>query len=171
MLRKIKIYGSQVLERQAEPVSEFNDSIKKLAIDMIETLKNAGGLGLSAPQVGISKQLIVIKFPAEGAELNDGYSAIINPQLTISGDSVVIEEGCLSFPGIFVKIPRRRFTEVIAYNINGDQISGSFEELNARVLQHEVDHLNGILITDRMSILTRTMLSSKLKKLSILSKR
>jgi len=171
MLYKIKIYGAPVLEKQAEPISEFNDKIKKLAMDMIETLKTAGGLGLAAPQVGISKQLIVVRFKVQGEELKDEYSVIINPSLTISGDILVTEEGCLSFPGIFVKIPRKRFTEIVGYNINGKPITGKFEELNARVLQHEVDHLNGILITDRMSRLTRTLISNKLKNLQKLRKR
>ncbi|MGQ9705467.1 MAG: peptide deformylase [bacterium] len=171
MLLKIKIFGSPILQKQAETVSEFDKKVKKLAYDMIDTLKNVGGLGLSAPQVGISKQIIVVRFKIEGAEIIDDYSAIINPQLTISGDNVVIEEGCLSFPGIFVKIPRKRFTEVAGFNTNGKFVTGSFEELNARILQHEVDHLNGILITDRISRFTRMIINSKLNNLSKVGKK
>jgi len=165
MIFKIVIYGDPVLREFAGEVCEFNGEIKDLAHNMVETLDYATGLGLAAPQVGISKRVIVVKFPVEGAEIDNDYSVLINPTLTISGENLIMEEGCLSFPEIFAEIPRRKFTEVEAFNISGEPVSGSYEELNARILQHEVDHLNGILFIDRMSKHTRKAIDSKLNEL------
>jgi peptide deformylase len=155
---EIKEYGEPVLRGKALPVKEIIPEILNLIKDMAETMFADSGVGLAAPQVGISKRIIVI----DGEE--DGLIALINPLIVKSEGELVEEEGCLSIPGIYSQVKRSSKVTVKALNENGDSIEVTKEGITARALQHEIDHLNGILFIDRIGRTERQILLNKLKK-------
>jgi len=155
---EIKKYPASVLGKKAEKVKEVSAEIRKLIDDMIETLISSQGVGLAAPQVGESKRIIIIK---EG----ENFKVFINPRIVKkSKDVEPREEGCLSFPGLFINIKRSRKVEVVALNKNGEEVNISADGFTARVLQHEVDHLDGILFINRISLWQRLRLNRELKQ-------
>lgn len=160
----ICIYGDPVLRKKALPVNSFDDKLKSFISDMIETMVKEDGVGLAAPQVGESIRVVVID-PTGGE--NDPY-ILINPEITfLSEETEVNEEGCLSLPGVTLKVMRSIRVSVKALDQNGKEfIIENAEGLLARALQHEIDHLDGIMIIDHVSALQRKMLSGKLKKLA-----
>lgn len=142
MVREILKYPSPILKRKSEKVREINDEIKKLAGDMIETLKKSGGVGLAAPQIGESKRIIIVK-----------TEAFINPEISKrTKETEIAEEGCLCIPGLYLKIKRAKKVEVKALDINGNKVEIKAEGLPARIFQHEIDHLDGILIINRIGL-------------------
>lgn len=141
-LRNIRKQSDPVLRKQTVPVSRFNDQLHRLLDDMIETMLEADGVGLAAPQVGISKRIVVIKDEEEILE-------IINPEIIESAGESVDVEGCLSFPGVFAEVPRFARVEVKGKDRTGKELMISGEGFLSRVLQHEIDHLHGILFIDR----------------------
>ena len=155
---EIKEYGEPVLRGKALPVKEITPEILNLIKDMAETMYADSGVGLAAPQVGVSKRIIVI----DGEE--DGLIILINPMIIKSEGELVEEEGCLSIPGIYSQVKRSSQVTVKALNENGDQIEMTKEGLAARALQHEIDHLDGILFIDRIGRTERQILLNKLKK-------
>ena len=155
---EIKVYGEPVLREKALPVKEITPEILNLIKDMAETMYADSGVGLAAPQVGVSKRIIVI----DGEE--DGLIVLINPMIVKSEGEVVEEEGCLSLPGIYSQVKRSSKVTVKALDENGDPIEITKEGLTARALQHEIDHLDGILFIDRIGRMTRQILLNKLKK-------
>jgi len=155
---EIKEYGEPVLREKALPVKEVTPEILNLIKDMAETMYADSGVGLAAPQVGVSKSIIII----DGEE--DGLIVLINPMIVKSEGEVVAEEGCLSVPGIYSQVKRASKVTVKALNENGDPIEITKEALTARALQHEIDHLDGILFVDRIGRMERQMLLDKLKK-------
>jgi peptide deformylase len=161
---ELRYYGDPVLRKKAAPVEKFDDELRELASQMIETMHNSDGAGLAAPQVGISLRLAVID--ASGGE-SEPY-VVINPEIVSSSSECEdSEEGCLSMPGISLKINRPSSVTVKAQNENGDFYTiENAEGLLARALQHETDHLNGILFIDRVSPVQRALLKGKLKKIS-----
>ena len=141
-LRNIRLQGDPVLRKKAVPVARFNEQLHRLLDDMVETMIKAQGAGLAAPQVGISKRSIVLRD-------EDKILEIINPEITESeGESIDIE-GCLSFPGLYGEVPRSARVAVSGQDRGGREIRVSGEGFLARVLQHEIDHLHGILFVDR----------------------
>lgn len=141
-LRNIRLQGDPVLRKKAVPVARFNEQLHRLLDDMVETMIKAQGAGLAAPQVGISKRSIVLRD-------EDKILEIINPEITESeGESIDIE-GCLSFPGLYGEVPRSARVVVSGQDRAGREIRISGEGFLARVLQHEIDHLHGILFVDR----------------------
>ena len=155
---EIKEYGEPVLREKALPVKEITPGILNFIKDMAETMYADSGVGLAAPQVGVSKRIIIL----DGEE--DGLIVLINPVIVKSEGEVVEEEGCLSIPGIYSQVRRSSKVTVKALNENGDPIEITKEGLTARALQHEIDHLDGILFIDRIGRLKRTILLKKLKK-------
>ncbi len=155
---EIKEYGEPVLREKALPVKEITPEILNFIKDMAETMYTDSGVGLAAPQVGVSKRIIIVD------EEEDGLIVLINPVIVKSEGEVVGEEGCLSIPGIYSQVKRSSKVTVKALNENGDSIEITKEGLTARALQHETDHLNGILFIDRIGRLKRTILLKKLKK-------
>ncbi len=144
MILEIKKYPHPILRKKCKKVEKIDFEIKKLVEDLIETMQKNQGIGLSAPQVGVLKRVIVI-------QTKDGARDFINPQiLKKSKRKETLEEGCLSFPGIYLKIKRPAEIEIAAQSLEGP-IEEKFSGLEARVLQHEIDHLDGILILDRLS--------------------
>lgn len=163
MIYKIRIYGDPVLKKKAEPVTEINDEIKEILDNMLETMYASNGVGLAANQVGILKQLIVID---AGTKESPKPIKIINPIIIEkSKEKNEYEEGCLSFPGITEKIYRPAKVKIKFQDINNNEIIISFEGLEATAIQHEIDHLNGILFINRMSPIKRIMLDKKLKEI------
>ena len=155
---EIKEYGEPVLREKALPVEEVTPEILNLIKDMAETMYADSGVGLAAPQVGVSKRIILV----DGEE--DGLIVLINPMIVKSEGEVVAEEGCLSIPGVYSQVRRSSKVTVRALNENGDSIEITKEGLTARALQHEIDHLDGILFIDRIGRMERQILLNKLKK-------
>ncbi len=155
---EIKEYGEPVLREKALPLKEITPEILNLVKDMAETMYADSGVGLAASQVGVSKRIILV----DGEE--DGLIVLINPMIVKSEGEVVAEEGCLSIPGIYSQVKRASKVTVKALNENGDPIEITKEALIARALQHEIDHLDGILFVDRIGRMERQMLLDKLKK-------
>jgi peptide deformylase len=141
----IRIFGDPVLRERAVPVEDFDVALKGLAEAMIDAMREAPGVGLAAPQVGRPIQLIVFDVGDE-----DGARALANPILRDEWGDQLAEEGCLSLPGLYY--PVRRFERVAAegYDLEGHPVTIEAQDLLSRVLQHEVDHLNGVLFIDRL---------------------
>lgn len=155
---EIKEYGEPVLREKSLPVKEITPEILNLIRDMAETMYTAPGVGLAAPQVGVSKRIIII----DGEE--EGLIVLINPTMVKSEGEVIAEEGCLSIPGVYSEVKRSSKVTVKALNESGEPIKITKEGLLARALQHEIDHLEGILFVDRIGKLKRQLLLNKLKK-------
>lgn len=155
---EIKEYGEPILREKALPVEEITPEILNLIKDMAETMYTASGVGLAASQVGVPKRIILV----DGEE--DGLIVLINPMIIKSEGEVVEEEGCLSVPDIYSQVKRSSKVTIKALNENGDPIEITKEDLIARALQHEIDHLDGILFIDRIGRMERQILLNKLKK-------
>ncbi len=160
---KIVNYPSPVLLAVGKPVEDFNDELKKIVADMFETMYEAKGVGLAAPQVDESKRLFVMD--CSGGEDAAQKIAMINPEIIHVEGEQTGDEGCLSFPGIYVPVTRNFRAVVRAQDTAGDWFELDGEELTARCLLHETDHCDGIVFLDRMTILKREMAKRKIKKL------
>jgi peptide deformylase len=171
-------YGDPILRAKGKHIEEIDNRIRELAQNMIETMHAANGVGLAAPQVGESRQLTVLDVsqvedrPSTmklNGENTDPQSAmplvLINPEIDLGSETEMGTEGCLSFPEITGEIERAKSVTVRARNLGGEAIEIEATGFLARAIQHEVDHLNGILFIDRMSSAAKTSLSSKLKRL------
>ena len=160
---KIVKYPEAVLERPGEPVTDFSDELKQLVADMFETMYAAPGVGLAAPQVGVSKRIFVMdcsmgKDPAQKI-------AMINPEILSTEGEQSGEEGCLSFPGIFFDVKRPMWAVVRAQDVEGNTFEIDGMELTARCMLHETDHCDGILFLERTTPLKREMARRKIRKL------
>ncbi len=166
--RSIVIYGDPVLRKTCEPVEEIDRDVKNLVSDLTDTLKKARGLGLAAPQIGVSKRVFIVDLSV--IDLTASLTVFINPEIVETSDEEVeLEEGCLSFPGLYQKIIRPAKVTVRATDIDGNEFELQAEGMTARAILHEYDHLEGTLFIDRMTPFTRTMIKGKLKKLQIAS--
>lgn len=164
-VREIVLMGDPVLRRMAEEVQAFDDDLRALVRDMFETMYHAEGIGLAAPQIGISTRVIVIDIRKDGEE--GKQIALVNPRLAWSSDHTAKQsEGCLSIPGLEEVVERPAEVRVEGHDPHGEPVSISADELLARALQHEIDHLDGMLFLDRVSPLKRKMLLKKWKKKS-----
>jgi peptide deformylase len=164
MVRKIVKYGEAVLEKPAAPVTEYGTpQLKQLVADMFETMYAAKGVGLAAPQVGVSQRVTVIDTSVGEDETQK--LVMINPEIHVQEGSQTGEEGCLSIPGFREPVTRSSKVVVKAHNESGEAIEITGEELLARALEHEIDHLNGILFISHLSALKRDMIRRKIKKL------
>jgi peptide deformylase len=161
-VRKIHTWPDEVLRRKAAPVEDFGEELQRLVDDMLETMYAAPGVGLAAPQVGISQRLFVID---TSSDTEPGQVIVLaNPELFETEDEVESEEGCLSVPDYSAKVKRARRVAVRGHNRHGQPIEVRGEELLARALQHEIDHLEGTLFIDRLSPFRREIAKKKLKK-------
>lgn len=157
-LREIVFLPEPILRRKAKPVTKFDKDLQTLIDDMIETMREAPGVGLAAPQVNIPQQLAVIEY-AEGDDEEEKEDAppkpkklfvIINPEITRASEEKVIGvEGCLSIPGLIGEVERHEAIQVKALNRHGNPVKFKLDGWMARIFQHEIDHLNGVLFTDR----------------------
>lgn len=139
----IRRIGDPVLRTKAKEVDTITDATKKLVSDMFETMYDAPGLGLAAPQIGISLRIVVI-------DVDDNPITLINPVIVEKTGTQTREEGCLSIPGERYDVQRAAFVRVRALNLDGQEFEVTGEELMATALQHELDHLEGILFTDKL---------------------
>jgi len=178
MVLEIVKYGNPVLRAKGLEVSDGDERARKLAEDMIETMKAANGVGLAAQQVGVPIQLMVIDVsgvedrPSEMIMAGKSVGVadfmpliLVNPVIALGKETEEGVEGCLSFPEINGDIVRARSVKVKAKKLDGSQIEFEARGLLSRAVQHEVDHLNGILFIDRMNSAVRTSLAGKLKRL------
>lgn len=179
MKRPIVKYGDPVLRAKGKRVASVDESIRALVADMLETMHAANGVGLAAQQVGEALQLTVLDISGvedrpgtlklAGQEIEDPATAmplvLLNPELELDGETVSGTEGCLSFPEITAEIDRAESVVVKASTLDGETIELEASGLLARALQHEVDHLNGILFIDRMSSVAKASLGSRLKRM------
>jgi peptide deformylase len=156
---KVRKYGDPALRRHAEPVGEVTPEIRLIIADMTETMYDEVGIGLAAPQVGISKRLIVI-----ADEEGRGVQALLNPAIVDRGGEATSEEGCLSIPGVFAPVTRAAWVKVEARSVDGKALTINARGLRARVLQHEIDHLDGVLFIDRVDPMVRDRIKRKIKK-------
>ena len=155
----VRRYGDPVLRARAKPIDEVTPAIRKIVDDMIETMYEELGIGLAASQVGILLRLMVV-----GDEHGGAAQALVNPVITESGGQVTAEEGCLSIPGIFAQVTRAAWVKLEAQDLEGRPVSRHARGLQARVFQHEMDHLDGVLFIDRLEPLTRDRIKRKIKK-------
>jgi len=163
MIYPIVLYGSPVLETPAEPVTEFNDDLKKLVEDMFESMYAAHGVGLAAPQIGIGKRLAVIDVTFK--EDPDARLVLVNPEIIHREGRQTSQEGCLSLPEFRENVTRANIVTVRAQDVNGNWFEKTGDELLARALLHETDHLNGRLFISHVSGLKRDLIKRKIKKL------
>ena len=149
---EIRLEGDPILRQKATKISRVDDSVRRLANDMWETLGTADGVGLAAPQVGVGRRLIVVHLPAGYTEEDSPEVSLrlVNPEIVKSRGEVVGMEGCLSIPGWQGEVERADQITVKATDLNNRDVRLKLEGWPARVVQHEIDHLDGILYTDRM---------------------
>lgn len=148
MILEIRKDGDPVLRQKAAPVAVIDDRMRQLAADMLETMYNAPGVGLAAPQVGVAVRLRVV-------DDGSGPHTLFNPRVVSRRGEVCEEEGCLSIPGMIGKVRRAAQVEVEAYDRSGRRIVVRGDDLLSIVLQHETDHLDGVLFTDKAESLRR----------------
>jgi peptide deformylase len=163
MIYPIVKYGNPVLETPAEPVTEFNDELKKLVEDMFESMYEAKGVGLAAPQIGISKRLAVIDVSFK--EDPNAKLVLANPEIIHKEGKQTESEGCLSIPEFREPVTRAAKVTVRAQDINGKWYEKTGEQLLARAFLHETDHLNGKLYISHLSGLKRDLMKRKIRKL------
>jgi len=150
-LLEIKTFPEEVLRHKADPVEDFNEELHLLIDDMVETMREAPGVGLAAPQIGVSKQLIVVEFgDEEDEDFPKQLFVVANPEIIRqSKDSVKGIEGCLSVPGVVGEVERSMVVTVSGQDKFGKKIKIRAQGWLARIFQHEIDHVNGMLYTDR----------------------
>ena len=158
----ILIYGAQALRQKARPVTAVDGAVQKLIDDMMETMHAAPGVGLAANQVGVLQRVIVMN-PTED-QTPEGLMAIINPEIVLAEGEIVGEEGCLSIPDVREDV--KRYQRVVVKGIGRDEkpLEIQAADLPGRVLQHEIDHLDGVLFIDRLSPAKKSLLQRELKK-------
>ena len=139
----IRLFGDPVLKRPAAPVVEFDGAMAKLVDAMYETMYEAPGVGLAAPQVGVQRRFFVY-------DVGDGPHVLANPTVVDSEDEWVYEEGCLSLPGLAFDIVRPKVVTVACFDLDGDEVTVVGDELLGRLLLHEIDHLDGVLMLERL---------------------
>ena len=143
----IRMFGDPVLRQRAPEITKIDEATRRLAADMIDTMREARGAGLAGPQVGVMQRIFVW-------EVGDRHGVVVNPRIVRRSDETFTdEEGCLSIPGLYYPVERSYEVTVEGLDLNGDEMSLTGRELLARCLQHEIDHLDGILFLDRVDSL------------------
>ena len=144
----IRTFPDPVLTMSAAAVVDFGPDLERLAADMLETMYEAPGVGLAAPQMGVSKRVFV-------ADIGDGPFVMVNPEIVETRGKWKFEEGCLSVPGRYWNIKRSAYARAVGVDVHGEAVEYEGDELMGRVLQHEIDHLNGVLLLERLGSRTR----------------
>ena len=140
---QVRIYGDPVLRRVAQEITDIDGRLVRLADDMLETMYAEPGIGLAAPQIGVGRRLFVY-------DIGDGPRALVNPVISETRGEWVYEEGCLSIPGVYWEIVRPKEILLTGYDLDGNEVSLEADELLSRLFQHELDHLDGVLMLDRL---------------------
>lgn len=155
----LRLWPDPILNKKCEQVTDFNDEIGQIVVAMMKLMYSADGIGLAAPQAGINKRIIVYRVEDE-----EGY--LINPEITLkSEEKQVIKEGCLSFPGVMIGVERHQHVTVKYQDAAGEQQIMKASGLLAQMVQHEVDHLDGVVFTRYLSHLKRDVVNRKMKKI------
>jgi peptide deformylase len=154
----VRLYGDPVLRQVATPVREITAEIKRIIADMTETMWHQVGIGLAAPQVGLPHRILVMD------DGNGGAQALINPVIENRSGTIREEEGCLSLPGVFGVVERTKTITVRAMDADGKPVSLEATGLKARIVQHELDHLDGVRVIDRLPPVTRDRIKKKIQK-------
>lgn len=156
-IRKIIVLNDKRLREKAKKVKQFSPALKQLAADMLETLRQSQGVGLAGPQIGVMQRIFVAEIPASRSGTNEPHPqsgssyVLINPEIVACADDLVEgREGCLSIPTWYGLVERPEWVEVKAQDLNGKKIKLKVDDLLARVFQHELDHLNGVLFMDHI---------------------
>ena len=156
----IRIIGDPVLRQRAREITEIDGSLVRLVDDMLDTMYEAPGIGLAAPQVGVQKRLFVW-------DIGEGPEAIVNPEIVESDGEWVFEEGCLSVPGLSWEIVRPKVIHIVGRDLDGNELSFEADELEARLFQHEMDHLDGTLLIERLDDDTRKQALKTIRDLQL----
>jgi peptide deformylase len=156
----IRVVGDPVLRQRASEVTTIDGRLAKLAEDMIVTMYDAPGVGLAAPQVGVEKRLFVY-------DVGEGPRTILNPEITESDGEWAFEEGCLSVPGLSWEIIRPKQVHLTGVDLDGNELSIEADEILARCFQHELDHLDGVLLLERLDADTRKQALKTIRELGI----
>ena len=162
-IKEILTYPNSALRQKTARVTEFNDSLKELATDLAETMYAAPGSGLAANQIGACVSVVVIDISAEEEEKK--HLVLVNPEIVDKEGTQIDDEGCLSVIDLSARVKRYQKLQVRAQDIEGETWEFAAEDFMARVIQHEVDHINGILFIDHLSSLKRALYKKKLKKI------
>jgi peptide deformylase len=165
-VRPVRIYGDPVLRVKAADVTAFDDSLRSLVADMFETMKAYRGVGLAAPQVGVSQRIFVVELPLDEDNDRRERFAVINPTIDQRAGKESAEEGCLSMPGVYEDVSRADSLRLRAFDEHGKPFEREIRGYLARAIQHENDHLDGVLFTDRLSPLRRQFLRRQLDELA-----
>ena len=160
--RPIRLYGDPVLQTKARAVEKTTEQTRALVEDLFETMEAAKGVGLAANQVGVLERVLVLRIPGAKEEDPPIRIAMLNPEILSSSGEQTGEEGCLSFPGLYFDVKRALRINVRAQDLEGRTVESEAQGYLARAIQHEVDHLNGILYIDRISLVKRGLLRAKL---------
>lgn len=161
-LLEIAVYPEEVLRQRTAPVDEVDDEIRRLIDDMAETMYTAPGVGLAANQVRVLKRVLVID--VDHPEGQPNLIAMVNPEIIERSGEITWEEGCLSFPGINIEVPRSAKLKVRALDRDGEPFELEAENLLAVAIQHEMDHLDGVTLADKVSFLKRRWIVRELAK-------
>ncbi|MFN2354313.1 MAG: peptide deformylase [Desulfopila sp.] len=161
-IRKIYTYPAPVLRKKARKIEAFTPELRTLAEDMAETMYDAPGIGLAAPQIGESLQLLIVDTSRD--QENREYMAVINPEIRDAEGNLIDEEGCLSVPDLTANVKRFQKITLAYQDLEGNRQELIAEDRFAVVLQHEIDHLNGILFIDHLTPLKRNLYKKKMKK-------
>lgn len=159
MILEIKTYPARILTKKTKRVGEIDDATKKLIDNMVETLYANKGAGLAANQVGVSKQIVVV-------DDGSGLLVLINPKITQKKGADILVEGCLSFPGLEIEVKRPTKIEIEYKDKNGQHKKIKAQHLLARIICHEIDHLNGKTLLDKLSLLERLKVKRQLRKIA-----
>lgn len=162
-LLRIVHYPEPVLKQTAQPIPHIDETVHRLAEDMVETMYAAPGVGLAAPQVGISQRLIVLDCAPKDAPRQ--LIVAVNPEIVARNGEVCEEEGCLSIPGYYSNVPRSEQVTVTFQTLDGQDMTLQTDGLLAIAFQHEIDHLDGILFIDHLSSLKKGIFRRKYKKI------
>ncbi|HEY1117402.1 MAG TPA: peptide deformylase [Acidimicrobiales bacterium] len=158
----IRVVGDPVLRAAAAEVTDIDGKVVKLAHDMLETMYEAPGLGLAAPQIGVGKRLFVYDLdPEERA----APQVLVNPRIVESDGEWTYQEGCLSIPGLSFEIVRPKVVHLVGLDLDGNEVSIEADELTARLFQHELDHLDGVLMTERMDADTKKQALKEIRRM------
>jgi peptide deformylase len=168
MSHSLVYYGSDILKTESEDIKNIDSDVVDLVNEMFSIMKKSNGVGLAAPQIGINKNIITIDISHTEQKMK---LALINPKIElVSDDGILFEEGCLSVPGIWAEVQRPSEIKVKAVDVKGDEVEFDADSFYARVLQHEIDHLRGILFIDRIDDYIRKEFTKELKKIKKMNK-
>jgi len=168
MIYPIVVYGDPVLKKKGKNIEKDSVDVKQLSEDMFETMESASGIGLAAPQIGKSLRMFVVDgTPIEDEDMEGFRKVFINPEMIEEeGDKWAFEEGCLSIPNIREDVSRQEKIKIKYYDENWEEHEEEFDGMKARIIQHEYDHIEGVLFTDYLSPLKKRMLKGKLTNIT-----